>query len=93
MKLSLPIAAIIIALGFAAPAKAKDVTENIRWSVQRSELSITRLRLGVGPKIYRAACKSYSRIVNGGGTVHVNIIGAGGELITAFHVTKDKCKS
>ena len=80
-------------LAFASPVQAKDITESIHWSVPRSELSIARLRLGLGPKITRAACRYYWSILKRGGSVRVNVIGAGGELLSAFHVTRDKCRT
>jgi hypothetical protein len=92
MKASFATAVLIATIGSVVSAEAKDVTANIHWSVQRGELSITRLRLYVAPKITRAACKSYWNLLKSGETVHVNIIGAGDELITSFHVTRDKCK-
>jgi hypothetical protein len=93
MRPSLSVVAAVAMIALAIPVKAKDVTQNIRWNVQRSALSIARIRVSLGPKISKAACKSYLNILNGGGTVHVNIIGAGGERITSFHVTRDKCRT
>ena len=82
----------MIALACALPADAKVITQNIHWSVLRSELSIARVRVTAGPKITKAACRFYGAILKNGETVHVNIIGAGGERITSFHVTGDKCR-
>ena len=93
MRICFPVVLWTVMLGSSVAVEAKDITENIRWNVQRSELSITRLRLSVGPKIYKAACKSYWNSLRSGGAVHVNIIGAADELITSFDVTRDKCKS
>ena len=91
MRIGVPFVLAIMAFGLSLPVEARDVNQNIHWRVQRSELSITRLRLYAGPKIYKAACKSYWKILRSGGAVHLNIIGAADELITSFDVTEDKC--
>ena len=91
MKLRLAMIVFAIA-GYSTCVNAKDITQVVKVSIQKSELSITRLRLYLGPKINQLACKSYGNILRSGGTVHVKITGAGDELITTFHVTKDKCK-
>jgi hypothetical protein len=93
MRACLTITALTGLLAFVQPVQARDVTATIHWNIQRSELSITRLRLMVAPKINRAACKSYWNILKSGGSVNVKIVGAGSELITSFHVTRDKCKT
>jgi hypothetical protein len=93
MRTHLAILGATALLAFASPAQAKDITESIHWSVPRSELSIARLRLGLGPKITRAACRYYWSTLKRGGSVRVNVIGAGGELLSAFHVTRDKCRT
>jgi len=93
MRACLAILGVTASLAFAPPANAKEITENIYWSVPRSELSIARLRLGLGPKSSKATCKYYWSILKRGGSVHVKVIGAGGELLSAFHVTRDKCRT
>jgi hypothetical protein len=92
MKSVLIVVGVVLVAELAMPAAAKDITQNIHWSIQRSELSISRVRVTVGPKVANAACKYYGSVLKSGGTVHVNIIGAGGERITSFHVTKAQCR-
>ena len=82
----------------AAPASAKETVVTVNWSgVQRSQLSISRMRVTLLPKIRRAVCDSYrkgthpGRALKSGGTVRVVFRGAGSEVITSFVITRDKC--
>jgi hypothetical protein len=93
MRACLVILSMTTLLTFGSPAQAKDITETLHWSIPRSQLGIARLRLGLGPKITRAACRYYWSTLKRGGSVRVNVIGAGGELLSAFHVTRDKCRT
>ena len=90
--------ALIFAFIVTAPATAKETVVTVNWSsVQRSSLSISRMRVTLYPKIRRAVCDSYRKgthpgaALRSGGTVRVVFTGAGGERLTSFEITKSKC--
>jgi hypothetical protein len=85
-------------LASSLPAAAKETVVTISWAgVQRSELSISRMRVVLFPRVRRAVCDSYRRgtmpgqVLKSGGTVRVVFRGAGGDILTSFSITRDKC--
>ena len=79
-------------LAFAAPATAKTIDIPVHWSIQKGELSISRLRLYLGPKIRKEMCTKNGAFLRGGNTIRVIIYGAGNETITVFTYTKRDCQ-
>jgi hypothetical protein len=90
--------ALVAMLLPASAVLAKDARVTVNWSgVSTANLSITRMRVGLWPKIRKAVCDSYRRgqypgnVMKTGGKVIVTFTEIGGTLITNFTVTRDKC--
>lgn len=79
-------------LAFAAPATAKTIDIPVRWSIQKGELSIARLRLYAGPKLRKEICAKNRAFLHAGNTIRVTIYGAGNDKITTFTYTKRDCQ-
>lgn len=79
-------------LAFAASATAKTVDIPVHWSIQKGELSVSRVRLYLGPKIRKEMCTKNHAFLRAGNTIRVILYGAGNETITTFTYTKSDCQ-
>jgi hypothetical protein len=76
----------------ASMADAKTIEVPIHVNVQKTELSIARLRTMVGPKVRKDVCSKLGRSWRSGDTVKVILYGAGKTVITTFTYTERDCR-
>jgi hypothetical protein len=90
-------AAAVALLGFLVvtsptPVAAKTIEVPVHISVQKSQLSIARFRLGYGRRLRRDVCAQMGAALRAGNAVHVTVYGASNVVITTFTYTKRDCQ-
>ena len=88
-------AVALIALATSAilsPITAKTIEVPVHISVQKTQLSIARFRLGYGRRLRQEVCAKMGNALRAGNTVHVTVYGASNVVISTFTYTKRDCQ-
>jgi len=86
--------ALIVSLVFAAPSPlaAKTIDVPIHISVQKTQLSMARFRLGFVRRLRQDVCAKMGSSLRAGHTVRVTVYGAANVVITTFNYTARDCQ-